>query len=130
MRGLKSFGATVLMFIILPFAQGRAAEYHGAIAIWLGDDHMSWGWAWNYPTQSGANRNALAQCGNRDCEVVLQFWNGACGALATVGNSNGMAWGAAWRNSRSGAEAAALRACTSSGIGDCQIAVSVCTSRP
>jgi hypothetical protein len=132
MRGFQRFGvaALVFAFVATPLAQSRAAEYRGAIAVWLSDDYLAWGWAWNYPTQSRADRSALAQCGNPNCSVVLRFWNGACGALATVNNSDGQGWGAAWRNSRGGAEAEALRACASNGIGSCRISVSVCTRRP
>lgn len=132
MRGLRKFAvaALIVMFFVAPFAPSGAAQYHGSIAVWLGDDHLSWGWAWNYPTQSRADRSAIAQCDNRGCAVVLRFWNGACGALATIGNSDGLGWGAAWQNSRRGAEAAALNACAANGFGNCRISVSVCTSRP
>lgn len=132
MRGLKRFAvaALIVMFFVAPFAPGRAAQNHGAIAVWLSDDYLSWGWAWNYPTQSAADRNAIAQCANRGCAVVTRFWNGACGALATIGNSDGLGWGSAWRNSRRSAEAAALSACASNGFGTCELSVSVCTSPP
>ena len=132
MRGLRSFAVAALICVVVAatVAPGWAAQYRGAIAIWLSDDYMSWGWAWNYPTQAGADRRALAQCSDPNCRVVLRFWNGACGALATVNNSDGQGWGAAWRNSRGGAESAALSACASNGIGGCRISVSVCTARP
>jgi hypothetical protein len=132
MRALQRFGIAALAFTIVaaPFTPGRAAQYHGAIAVWLSDDGLSWGWSTNYPTQSRADRSAIAQCANSGCEVVMRFWNGACGALAMVNNSDGQAWGAAWRNSRRGAEAAALSACATNGIGGCRVVASVCTSRP
>lgn len=130
MRGSCRVAIAALVFVAAPFAQSRAAEYRGAIAVSLTDDNLSWGWATNYPTQSRADRNAIAQCGHQNCAVVMRFWNGACAALATVNNSNGMGWGSAWRTSRGAAEAAALRACADNGAGSCRVAVSVCTARP
>ncbi len=132
MRALRRFGiaALVVACAIGPFAQGWAAQYFGAIAVSLTDDNLSWGWSTNYPTQARADRSAIAQCGHQSCAVAMRFWNGACAALATVNNSDGTGWGSAWRYSRRGAEAAALSACASNGVGGCRISVSVCTARP
>lgn len=81
-RALASLG---LLFLLICSTQAEAtgrrqpAGWHGAIAHHADSGH--YGYAVNRRTARDARREALAQCGQSACEVMLDMRNG-CGALA------------------------------------------------
>ncbi|GAB0103900.1 hypothetical protein JMUB6875_28740 [Nocardia sp. JMUB6875] len=58
-----------------------AGDLYGAIAV--GDDgyYYSFGTAWNYTDQGGADAAAVHECGVSNCYVKVRFVNG-CAAIA------------------------------------------------
>jgi serine/threonine-protein kinase len=83
----------------------------------------AYGYGYNYPTRSSAERRALNECGSLDCRVVVWVRN-ACAALAE--NRTGeVAW--AWDPSKDRAAEAALARCRSKGGQNCRILCAGCT---
>ena len=90
---------------------------YGAIA--LQRDTGQFGYAYNSATSRKAKTEALNQCADPRCEVVVAFSN-ACGALARGPKKHFPATGAV----RQEAEAKALRLC---GARECEIVAWACT---
>ena len=108
--------ATLFAALSLP----ARADYYGAIAYSTGSGAV--GYSYDYGSRYAAEARALNECGG-GCFIATWFRN-ACGALA-VGPRG---WGAAWANSRSGAERAALGYCAQNTAG-CYVKRWVCTTR-
>jgi hypothetical protein len=100
---------------------GAAADNYAAIA--YSTESGAVGWANDYPSRRGAEREALEKCGS-GCSVVTWFRN-ACGALAT-GQNNG--YGAGWASDRRGAVGVAMNACKDA-ASNCSVNQWVCTTR-
>lgn len=100
-----------------------AAEQYGAIA--YSRSTKAHGWAYDYPSRSAAENQALSKCRSQanDCTVPLWFRN-ACGALA-IGSSG---YGTAWATERGTAERQALVLCRRHSQ-DCAVKRWVCTTR-
>jgi hypothetical protein len=100
------------------FAAGKAAKaaYNGAIAYHR--PSASYGYAVDLPSARAAQIEALKQCGNALCEVVMGLRNN-CGAVANGPRHFTVAKGA----TRQEAQTKALRTC---GAG-CEIAVWACS---
>jgi Domain of unknown function (DUF4189) len=113
------FGMLALVFWA---SAAVAADHYGAIA--YSTDNGKYGYTYDYGTLASAETDALKNCADRSCQVVLWFKN-RCGALAI---GNGYAYGAAWANNRGDAEASAMTFCSQNGTG-CNIAQWVCTSQ-
>lgn len=92
----------------------------GAIA--TTPDANVWGYAYDHPSRAEAERQALEECGESDCQVKLWFKN-ACGAVAKDDQGN-LGW--AWGETQTQAEAEAISSC---GTGTCKIETWVCTTR-
>ena len=81
-RALASIG---LLFLLIGAPQAeatgrkQASGWHGAIAYHADSGH--YGYAVNRRNARDARREALVQCGQSACEVMLDMRNG-CGALA------------------------------------------------
>lgn len=104
-------------------AQGAAAQYFGAMSFSPLSGAMGWGF--DYPTQEGAERAALANCKKYavpDCQIVVVFKD-ACAALAAGDES----FAAVASSSREDAQRRAMRRCSIQGP-NCQIMRWVCTS--
>lgn len=63
-------------------AKSAAKGPHGAIAINRGSKAV--GYAYDFKTAKDAKREALAQCGEKQCEVVVSF-RSACAAVSGSG---------------------------------------------
>ena len=94
---------------------------HGAIA--LQRDTGRFGYAYAATTSRAAKLEALKQCADPRCEVVVSFSN-ACGALARKPARGPKGYFAAKGATRQEAEAKALRLCAA---GDCAITAWACT---
>lgn len=114
-------GGTGLAIAVQLVSTGAAlaGDMYGAIS--TNDVTGAWGYSYNYPTRSQAERAALEECGEAGCKVDVWFAN-ACGAVAKDGKTVG--WG--WAETRAEAEAKAVSAC---GSGACKIEVWACTDR-
>jgi uncharacterized protein DUF4189 len=100
-----------------------AADNYGAIAYSLST--KAYGWSYDYPSRSSAEREALAKCRTKasDCMIPVWFRN-ACAALAIGPNG----YGTAWATERGNAERLALQVC-SRHSGGCAVTRWVCTTR-
>jgi serine/threonine-protein kinase len=120
-QGFSILSAVVLVTQSLTSSVvAQIPDSFGAIAIT--PDASVWGYAYNHPTRAEAERQALEECGQADCQVKLWFKN-ACGAIAKDDQGN-LGW--AWAETRTQAEAEAISSC---GTGTCQIETWVCTTR-
>lgn len=99
-----------------------SADTYGAIA--YSPATGASGYSYDYDSEYGAVSAAKQSCGASDCEDVIVFWNGACGALA-VGQGGG--WGASAGYGQGDAESGALRIC-SQYTRQCRVEVWACTS--
>jgi len=97
-------------------ADKKKSGAHGAIAI--NRDGKAVGYAYDFKTAQDAKRDALARCGEKQCEVVVTF-RGGCGAVARGGKRLATATGA----TRDEAETKATRKCGK----DCAILAWACT---
>lgn len=97
----------------------KKAQSHGALA-WDRANHR-YGYAVSRPTARAAATEALRQCGDGGCEVVLAF-KSSCGALVRRGERIFTASGA----TRAEAEAKALRRCESAPGAACEPVVWGC----
>ena len=104
-------------------ALARAAKngVHGAIA--LQRDTGRFGYAYAAATSRAAKLDALKQCADPRCEVVVTFSN-ACGGLARDPARGPKGYFAAKGATRQEAEAKALRLCAHR---DCAITAWACT---
>lgn len=84
-----------------PDSEGR---YYGSIA--LNPRNWDTASAWNYSSFAGSDARALAECGSRDCFVVVRFSDG-CGAISA--SSDGK-WGVGTGRDRDEAERNAIAA--------------------
>ena len=89
---------------------------HGAIAI--NRDSKAVGYAYDFKTAQDAKREALAQCGEKKCEVVVSF-RGGCAAVARSGKRLATSTGV----TRDEAETKATRKCGK----DCAVLAWACT---
>jgi serine/threonine-protein kinase len=85
-----------------------AKHYYGSIAFSPGTGSI--GYSYDHPSKQSAINAALNGCYKYadDCVTAINFWDGACGAIA-VGQGNG--WGASWGEDMHFASDAALDAC-------------------
>ena len=97
-------------------AKTQAKGPHGAIAINRASNAV--GYAYDFKTANDAKREALRQCGEKQCEVVVTFHRG-CGAVARGGKGLGTASGV----TRDEAETKATRKCGK----DCAVLAWACT---
>lgn len=98
------------------YRQPRVA--FGAIAAKPGTE--TFGYAYDFPTSRAAHVEALRQCGDDSCEVLVGFRNG-CGAAAVARERRKIV--AVEGATRAEAEAKALRECGA----DCEILTWACT---
>ena len=89
---------------------------HGAIAV--NRDSKAVGYAHDFKSARDANREALARCGEKQCEVVVTF-RGGCAAVTRSGKRISTATG----NTRDEAETKATRKCGK----DCAVLAWACT---
>ncbi|MBF6209617.1 DUF4189 domain-containing protein [Nocardia puris] len=82
--------------------EAASGNLHGAMAVSRDTGAVSY--AVNYASQGAANANAIAECGARDCQVVVEFRN-ACGAVAQ-GADGRLGW--AWDRTKPDAERRAI----------------------
>lgn len=125
MLRLKIIGAATfacLATLVLAPKSAMADDYFGAIA--FSQQSGSHGYAYDYDSRETAEREAMEQCGESSCAIVVWFKN-ACAALA-VGTGNGYGYG--WAADRAEAESTALSNCRSNSQG-CSIDRWVCTTR-
>ena len=97
-------------------AKAKGKGTHGAIA--LNRDSKAVGYAYDFKAAQDAKREALAQCGEKKCEVVASF-RGSCAAVAGSGKRLETSTGA----TRDEAETKATRKC---GTG-CAVVAWACT---
>jgi hypothetical protein len=97
-------------------AEGGKKGSHGAIAI--NRDSRAVGYAYDFKSAQDAKREALARCGEKQCEVVVTF-RGGCAAVARSGKRLVTAAGA----TRDEAETKATRKCGK----DCAVLAWACT---
>ncbi|HUX26954.1 MAG TPA: DUF4189 domain-containing protein [Burkholderiales bacterium] len=122
---------TILLHLVLVAALACVAQpalartakqsVHGAIA--LQRDTGRFGYAYAAATSRAAKLEALKQCADPRCEVVVSFSN-ACGALARKPARGPKAYFAAKGATRQEAETKALRLCADR---DCAITAWACT---
>lgn len=89
---------------------------HGAIA--LNRDSKAVGYAYDFKTAQDAKREAVKQCGEKQCEVVASFQSG-CAAVSGAGKRLATATGV----TRDEAETKATRKCGK----DCAVLAWACT---
>ena len=89
---------------------------YGAIAV--NRDSKAVGYAYDVKASQDAKREALRQCGEQKCEVLVSFRNG-CAAVANVKGK----WTTATGVTRDEAETKVLRKCGK----DCSVAAWACT---
>jgi hypothetical protein len=97
-------------------ADKKKSGSHGAIA--LNRDSKAVGYAYDFKAARDAKREALAQCGEKKCEVVVSF-RGGCAAVARSGKRLASSTGA----TRDEAETKATRKCGK----DCAVVAWACT---
>jgi len=97
-------------------ARSQAKGPHGAIAMNRGSKAV--GYAYDFKTAQDAKREALRQCAERECEVVVSFHRG-CGAVSGNGTRTASATGV----TRDEAETKATRKCGK----DCIVVAWACT---
>ena len=123
---------TIASFVVgLVFAAGLAGaamakHYYGSIA--FSPDTGAIGYSFDHATKQRAINAALNGCTKYadDCVTAINFWDGACGAIA-VGTGNG--WGASWGEDMHFASDAALEACRSHTT-RCVVKRTQCTRSP
>ena len=126
MRDMQIAIAVLLLAVGLaaPGASAQAKEPgkshakgpHGAIALNRGSKAV--GYAYDFKSAQDAKREALRQCGEKQCEVVVSF-RGACGAVSGSGKRIASATGV----TRDEAEMKATRKCGK----DCAVVAWACT---
>ncbi|MHA1158180.1 MAG: DUF4189 domain-containing protein, partial [Alphaproteobacteria bacterium] len=102
-------GVCVLLACMAIATPAWAGDLYATIA--YSETDGQWGFAYDYGSESVANREALGHCrsaGGGSCEVAVRVANG-CGAIATT--SNPRDWSGETGLSRSAAESAALAKC-------------------
>jgi len=97
-------------------AKKQAKGPHGAIALNRGSKAV--GYAYDFKTAQDAKREALRQCGEKQCEVVVSFHSG-CGAVSGSGKRISTATGI----TRDEAETKATRKCGK----ECAVIAWACT---
>ena len=97
-------------------AEKKSSGSHGAIAV--NRDSKAVGYAYDFKGARDAKRAALAQCGEKKCEVVASF-RGGCAAVAGSGKRLATSTGA----TRDEAESKATRKCGK----DCAVVAWACT---
>lgn len=100
---------------------------YGSLAI-DGNQGRSYGFAYNYSSQSDADERATSECG-RGCYVVLTFGNGMCGAYAADQSSGSTVYGWGKASDAGTAQNYARNACEQRGGRSCIIRVWGCNSR-
>jgi hypothetical protein len=114
--------AALLLVLALPSAahSAKAVKSSGANgAIALQRDTGAVGYSYDQPSSRAAKLEALKQCGDDKCEVLVSF-RSACGAIASGAKKFFPATGA----TRQEAETKARRLC---GAKTCEIAAWACT---
>jgi hypothetical protein len=104
----------------------RGSDRYGAIA--LSGATGKFGFSFDYPSRTAAERRALAECRSRseagDCAIEIWFYN-TCGALAL---GPPPARGSAYAADEATARGQALRACNAQSKGMvCEIKTAVCS---
>lgn len=113
----------LLAGLVCAGAGSAAADNYGAIA--YSPSTKAYGWSYDYPSRSSAEREALARCRTKagDCMIPVWFRN-ACAALAIGPNG----YGTAWATERGSAERLAVQVCGRHSAG-CAVIRWVCTTR-
>ncbi|MDY7019846.1 MAG: DUF4189 domain-containing protein [Cyanobacteriota bacterium] len=122
---MKHLGILAVLFvgtqaILGGVASAELPDSYGAIA--ATPDGEVWGYAYDYPSREQAEKRALEECGQSNCQVQVWFKN-ACGAVAKDAEKK-IGW--AWADTREQAEAKAVAAC---GTGTCRVETWACTTR-
>ncbi len=120
-------GALVSIVSIAVSLPVVAGDLYGAIAYPQLDGR--WGHAYDYGSESAANRAAMGYCrdaGGRGCEIAMRVANG-CGAVARTSSTRD--WVAETGLTRASAERGALDKCRNFFGKQCAIEVWSCTSR-
>jgi hypothetical protein len=117
----RAIMAAAVVPAVLLLAVPAIAGY-GAIAWDRGTG--KWGAGWNQPTPKRAEEVAVSECGAGGCKVVTKIGPARCGALAST--NDGKHIGAAGRQDRDAARAAALKNCQRDNAGECTIRNSDC----
>jgi len=125
-KAVVIIAASLVLGLLLGLTSSSTAavadDFYAAIAF----SHSSGahGWANDYNSRRGAEREALSGCGHSDCTVV-QWIRNACAALA-VGEGNG--YGTGWAGGRGRAEGIAMSNCNGN-TRNCGVVRWVCTTR-
>jgi Domain of unknown function (DUF4189) len=116
MRRASMFATAIGLTAILAGAGPAFADF-GAIAY---DQHnCAVGRSWHYDNPRRAADVAIAECGHRGCQVVLQVGPGQCGAIAITNDCHGYGW--AKRDTRDSARLAAMENCQHYNAGQCSV---------
>jgi hypothetical protein len=118
----KFFGAALGGLFVLWWPGVALAAQYGAIA--YSQASGRYGYSFNFGSRAAAEVQALANCGDGGCAIVVWFRN-ACGALAT-GTDNGYGYG--WAYTRGQAESIAMANCANN-ASECSVVAWSCTAR-
>ena len=112
----------VALAVISSAVTAAADDHYGAIA--YSTDNGMYGYTYDYTALSSAEMDALKNCGDAACMIILWFKN-SWGALA-IGDGN--AYGAATAASKDDAETSAMTFCSQQAK-NCKVAQWVCSSQ-
>jgi uncharacterized protein DUF4189 len=122
----RKLGALTMGVCAMALVLAGNASANGALAI---DSNQGprYGFSYDYPTMSGAERRALNECGS-GCRVVLRFSTG-CGAYAADQARGSTVYG--WGTARTGpgAQNRAMSECRAHGGSSCVVRAWACNSR-
>jgi len=99
----------------------RRSNSYGAIA--YSPDKGDYGYSERYANRAQAEREAVRECGQDDCEVAAWYYN-SCGALAVDDDGN---WGGAQGDDEQRASRAAVARCAQEGGNSCKVILSQCS---
>src|SRR3972149_2600828 len=115
MRAAPAFVAVALFGHAGPVSAAKQSKKSAYGAIAYEPARRATGYSYDFKTAPEAKVEALKQCGEPACEVLVSFRN-ACGAVARGRSkpitARGAARGARWRPRRSSRWLAAARACS------------------
>ena len=118
---MKKYFVYALALSTIAFVAPRAFA-KGALAIDRNHGEH-YGWAVNFNSQEGADREALSHCSG-DCHVVVQFEHTCAAYAADQGDSHHFGW--AHRDDAEEAKRAALHECSNAGGRRCEVRVFGC----
>jgi hypothetical protein len=122
MRRLIVLAVVICLFLKTGEMPASAASKEGALAY----DYPTgaYGFAYNYPSTTQAEKKALSECSSGSCSVVVNFDAGMCASFYKGDNAYGWGTGSTINNARSRAE----RECNARGSG-CYERVWGCNSK-